>query len=96
MALGAYAALKAAGRDDVVVVGFDGNPDTVASINTGGINATVLQPIVQLAESAVEQAEHYVKTGKVDKPEKQTYDCILVTGDNSKSYHDFHLTNGSQ
>jgi erythritol transport system substrate-binding protein len=55
-----------------------------------------LQPIVQLAESAVEQADHYVKTGKADKPEKQTYDCILVTGDNSKSYHDFHLTSGSQ
>lgn len=57
MALGAYAALKAAGRNDIVVVGFDGNPDAVASINAGGgIKATVLQPIVQLAESAVEQA----------------------------------------
>jgi erythritol transport system substrate-binding protein len=36
MALGAYAALKAAGRNDIVVVGFDGNPDAVASINAGG------------------------------------------------------------
>jgi erythritol transport system substrate-binding protein len=58
LALGAYAALKAAGRNDIVVVGFDGNPDAVASINAGGIKATVLQPIVQLAESAVEQADH--------------------------------------
>jgi erythritol transport system substrate-binding protein len=96
MALGAYAALKAAGRNDIVVVGFDGNPDAVASINAGGIKATVLQPIVQLAESAVEQADHYVKTGKADKLEKQTYDCILVTGENSKSYNGFHLTSGSQ
>jgi erythritol transport system substrate-binding protein len=55
-----------------------------------------LQPILQLAESAVEQADHYVKTGKADKPEKQTYDCILVTGENSKSYNGFHLTSGSQ
>jgi erythritol transport system substrate-binding protein len=62
----------------------------------GGIRATVLQPIVQLAESAVEQADHYVKTGKADKLEKQTYDCILVTGENSKSYNGFHLTSGSQ
>ena len=60
------------------------------------VKATVLEPIVQLAESAVEQADHYVKTGKADKLEKQTYDCILVTGENSKSYNGFHLTSGSQ
>jgi hypothetical protein len=30
------------------------------------------QPVVRLAELAVEQADQYIKTGKTDKPEKQT------------------------
>ncbi|MVY35819.1 substrate-binding domain-containing protein, partial [Escherichia coli] len=45
MALGAEAALKAAGRNDVVVVGFDGSDYVRDSIiNNGNIKATVLQP----------------------------------------------------
>ena len=44
MALGAMAALKAAGLGQVIVVGFDGSPDAIASIKAGEIKATVLQP----------------------------------------------------
>ena len=44
MAMGAYAALEAAGRKDVIVVGFDGSNDVRDSIKAGGIKATVLQP----------------------------------------------------
>ena len=44
MALGAAAALKAAGKKNVIVVGFDGSPDVVAAIKGGEIKATVLQP----------------------------------------------------
>ena len=40
MALGASAALKAAGRADVIVVGFDGIPDVVEAIKAGEIQAT--------------------------------------------------------
>ena len=42
MALGAYSALKAAGKGKVIVVGFDGSPDVAESIKAGEIRATVL------------------------------------------------------
>ena len=44
MAMGAWAALEAAGRTDVIVVGFDGSNDVRDCIMAGGIKATVLQP----------------------------------------------------
>ena len=91
MALGAQAALKGEGKGDVIVVGFDGSPDVAESIKAGEIKATVLQPVVFLAESAVEQADQYIKSGKTEKDEKQTIDCILITPDNVKNYSAFNL-----
>src|SRR3954453_2422466 len=56
MALGAVAAIKAAGlTDKVKVVGFDGSPDAVNAVKNGEMAATVLQPAAQIAELAVEQ-----------------------------------------
>jgi len=93
MALGAQAALDAAGKKDVVVVGFDGSPDVVSSIKAGKIKATVLQPASQIAEMAVEQADAYVKGGgKTSKPEKQSVDCILVTKDNADKVNNFAVS----
>jgi erythritol transport system substrate-binding protein len=86
MALGAQAALTAAGKGNVIVVGFDGIPDSVQSMRSGGIKATPLQPVLKLAELGVEEADQYIKTGKSDKPEKQSIDCILVNGDNVQNY----------
>jgi erythritol transport system substrate-binding protein len=91
MALGAYAALKAAGKGNVIVVGFDGSPDVAQSIKAGEIKATVLQPVVQLSQMAVEQADNYIKTGKTDKPEKQSIDCVLINNDNVGKYTSFGL-----
>ena len=91
MALGAYSALKAAGKGKVLVVGFDGSPDVAESIKAGEIRATVLQPVVQLAEMAAEQANQYITTGKTGADEKQTVDCILITPDNVKNYTSFGL-----
>ena len=91
MALGAYAALKAAGKGNVLVVGFDGSPDVAASIKAGEIKATVLQPVVHLSELAVEEADQYLKTGKTGKDEKQTIDCVLVNPDNVNNYSAFNL-----
>ena len=53
MAMGAIAALQAAGRKDVIVVGFDGSNDVRDSINAGGIKATVMQPAFAQAQMAV-------------------------------------------
>lgn len=71
MAMGAWAALEAAGRTDVVVVGFDGSNDVRDSIKKGGIKATVLQPAYAQAQMAVEQADKYLKTGSTGVDEKQ-------------------------
>jgi erythritol transport system substrate-binding protein len=79
MALGAAAALKAAGLGKVIVVGFDGSPDVIAAIRAGGIQATVLQPAARIALLAVEQAHRYLTTGSTGAPEKQSIDCELVT-----------------
>ena len=91
MALGAQAALDAAGRKDVVVVGFDGSPDVTASILAKGIEATVLQPAAQISQMAVDQADQYVKTKSTGQPEKQSVDCVLVTAQNAADVKDFAL-----
>lgn len=61
MAMGAIAALQAAGRKDVIVVGFDGSNDVRDSIKAGGIKATVMQPAYAQAQMAVDQAAAYIK-----------------------------------
>ncbi|MEU9885892.1 D-ribose ABC transporter substrate-binding protein [Sphaerisporangium sp. NPDC051011] len=86
MALGAVAALKAAKKTDVVVVGFDGSPDAIAQIKAGAMLATALQPAALGAETAVEQADKFVKTGSTGAQEKQSIDCELITKENADQY----------
>jgi erythritol transport system substrate-binding protein len=86
MALGAAAALKAAGMKSVIVVGFDGSPDVIAAIKAGEIKATVMQPAALISRMAVEQADKYLKSGKSDKPEKQAIDCELITRENAEQF----------
>lgn len=93
MAMGAWAALEAAGRTDVIVVGFDGSNDVRDSIKKGGIKATVLQPAYHQAQLAVEQADKYLKTGSTGLEEKQLMDCELITADNAEKLETFALTN---
>ncbi|MDX2033474.1 MAG: D-ribose ABC transporter substrate-binding protein [Blastocatellia bacterium] len=83
MALGAAAALKAAGKKGVIVVGFDGSPDVIAAIKAREIYATVLQPAALIARMAVEQADQFIKTGANNKPEKQAIDCELISPENA-------------
>ena len=83
MAMGAWAALQAAKRSDVIVVGFDGSNDVRDSIKAGGIKATVLQPAFRQAQLAVEQADTFLKTGKTGLPEKQLMDCVLINARNA-------------
>ncbi len=86
MALGAEAALQAAGKGDVIVVGFDGSPDVIQSIKQGQIKATVLQPAALLATTAVDQASVYIQTGVAPAQEKQSIPCFLVTPDNADQF----------
>ena len=91
MAMGAWAALKAANRTDVILVGFDGSNDVRDSISEGGIKGTVLQPAYRQAEMAVEQADIYIKTGSTGQEEKQLMDCVLITADNAKKLETFAM-----
>jgi len=91
MAMGAWAALEAAGRTDVIVVGFDGSNDVRDSILKGGIKATVLQPAYAQAQMAVMQADTFIKTGSTGVDEKQLMDCVLVNGDNAATLETFAL-----
>lgn len=91
MALGAYAALKNAGRTDVIVSGFDGSDEVRDSILAGGIKATVLQPAAAESELAVEQADKFIKSGKTGAEEKQLFNCVLITDANAKKLNGFAL-----
>ena len=93
MALGAVAAVEAAGlTGKVTVAGFDGSPDAVQAIKDGKLLATGLQPAVQIAEIAVEQADEVITTGEASQPEKQSIDCVLITKDNADGYTLFALS----
>ncbi|HEY4350051.1 MAG TPA: D-ribose ABC transporter substrate-binding protein [Paraburkholderia sp.] len=91
MAMGASAALKAAKRSDVIVVGFDGSNDVRDAIVRNDIRATVLQPAAQAAIEAVDQADKYMKTGSTGKPEKQLINCSLITKANAGKLDMFAL-----
>ena len=92
MAMGAWAALEAAGRTDVIVVGFDGSNDVRDSILKGGIKATVLQPAYAQAQMAVEQADKVIGGGTTGMEEKQLMDCVLINADNAAKLETFALT----
>jgi len=84
MALGAAAALKNAGMTDVPVFGIDGNPHAIEQIKNGGIiRATALQQAAKMAQMAVQQIDTLLRTGKTDKPEKQSVNCVLITKKNA-------------
>jgi erythritol transport system substrate-binding protein len=92
MAMGASAALQAAGKGNIIVVGFDGSNDVRDAIKARKIEATVLQPAYQIAQMAVEQADQYLKAGnKASKPEKQSIDCVLITKANADKLETFQL-----
>lgn len=90
MALGAQAAIEAAGREDIIVSGFDGNDNVLQSILQGKIDGTVMQPNAKNAEMAVELADKYIKTGSTGMSEEKILnDCFLITPDNADEWAGF-------
>ncbi len=90
MALGAQAAVAAAGKPDIIVVGFDGSDDAIQSIAAGELKATSLQPVAEMALQAAIQADAYLQAGgTTDLPEKQSIDMVLITPDNACDYYQF-------
>jgi erythritol transport system substrate-binding protein len=91
MAMGAQAALEAAGRADVIVVGFDGSNDVRDAITAGKIHATVLQPAFRQAQYAVELADKFIKEGATGVDEKISMDCVLIDKTNAAQLETFQL-----
>ena len=85
MALGAVEALKAAAKlADVMVVGFDANPDAAASILAGEMTASVAQAPANMGGFGI-QALVDLKAGKTLEPWIDT-DTVLVTKENAADY----------
>jgi hypothetical protein len=61
MALGAVRALQAAGKDNVLVVGFDGTDDGVKAVEKGKMAATIAQQPDQIGAIGVEIADKVLK-----------------------------------
>lgn len=65
MALGAERALQTAGKKDVTVVGFDGSPDALKSILSGGMTASVAQSAYNIGKQGVLAAVKVAQGGKI-------------------------------
>ena len=93
MAVGALTAIKNAGLlGKVIVIGLDGSDDAADAIRAGNMLGTALQQAKVMAESAIEQADKYLKEGKTGKDEKQLVDCIIIAKDNVANLKTFVYT----
>lgn len=76
MALGALEAIKASGRD-ILVVGFDANDDAVAAVKAGDMGATVQQLPKEIGAAGVDAAMKVI--GGKDVEKSIPVDLSLVT-----------------
>lgn len=82
MAMGAYQALVAAGKnDEVMVFGFDGAEDVMNAIKNNKIEATAMQSPKLMARTAAEMADQFLE-GKKDIPRKIPIAVEIVTSEN--------------
>ena len=89
MAMGAYQALVAAGKEkNVMVFGFDGDDDVMNAIADKKVMATVMQSPKQMARTAAELADQYIK-GKRDFSKKTPLAVSLVTQETIKEYGEY-------
>ncbi|MDG6231545.1 ribose ABC transporter substrate-binding protein RbsB [Glaesserella parasuis] len=65
MALGALRAIRASGKN-ILVVGFDGTDDAVKAVNGGQLAATIAQQPEKIGELGVEVADKVLKGEKVE------------------------------
>ncbi|MCC8456652.1 ribose ABC transporter substrate-binding protein RbsB [Photorhabdus aegyptia] len=66
MALGALRALQTAGKNDVLVVGFDGTGDGIKAVQSGKLGATIAQRPDQIGIVGVQTANKVLRGEKVE------------------------------
>ncbi|WP_417269797.1 sugar ABC transporter substrate-binding protein [Celeribacter sp.] len=64
LAVGAARAAKSAGRDDIVIVGYDGQQGGYAAIKAGDIDATIRMDARKMVELSMDAALKYIENGK--------------------------------
>ena len=84
MALGAWEALEGAGMTDVVLVGFDANPDAAASVAAGKMSATVAQFSYNMGYMGVENALKLANGESI--PDNIDTGTVLVTAENAADF----------
>ena len=84
MALGAWEALESAGMTDVVLVGFDANPDAAASVAAGKMSATVAQFSYNMGYMGVENALKLANGESI--PDNIDTGTVLVTAENAADF----------
>lgn len=91
VALGVIAALKAAGRNDVIVAGIDGSNEERDAVKAGTLKATVMLQAQAIAAQGVTDLDNYLQ--KNQKPQKQRvmFRGILVTPKNADQVSDFNF-----
>ncbi len=96
MAMGAYLAVAAAGKQEQIkVFGFDGADDVVKLIAEGKITATGMQFPKVMAATAAESADAYIK-GKRDFAQKIPVAVELVNQENVGKFGDYGRKNSEQ
>jgi len=82
MALGAVQACKQLGREDIICVGLDGNPNALESVKAGELTATLDCGPVALGAHAIkalaEAIDGVERTEKVIEAETTVVDITLV------------------
>ena len=81
MLQGACAALKDH-KMNVPAIGVDGSDEAAALIKSGEATGTALQQFAVIAQTAVEEADKYLKEGTTGQEERQLIPCIAITKDN--------------
>lgn len=88
LALGAAGAARAAGRDDILVVGHDGDRAALEALQDGVIDATMIQQTNAMGELAIESAMKLANGEEV--PPIQLQEAVLATADNVEPYIENH------
>ena len=83
MALGALEAAKGAGREDLIIVGFDGSGDALSSIREGELTASIAQSPINQGYLSVKAAVDHLNGKSVEK--RIDTGITVVTKDNVDS-----------
>ena len=84
--MGALSALEAAGREDVLIAGFDCSPEVVDAIKEGKIAATAAQQPVVMGRNSAQCVVSILKGEEVEQEIK--LGTLLVTKDNIDEVYD--------